>query len=296
MTSLDVTEPDSLATLRQARDAGIQFFDTAYCYGWDGLSERLIAQAFGPRRDDLVIATKCGIHFVTPTQRVQDCRPATLRQQVEESLRRLECDVIDLLYLHAHDGVTPLAEVAATFQQFLSEGKARAIGVSNLSVEQTAMFHAICPLAAVQPPYNMLQRGIEQDLLPWCRTENIAVMVYWPLLKGLLSGRLPRDHMFRPGDGRAKYPMFQGEEWEKNQDLVDALRPLAAAEGKTVAQLVVNWTIHRPGITAALCGAKRPEQIAEVAGALDWQLSAATEQTIAAALERRGVPATRGAV
>ncbi len=121
-------------------------------------------------------------------------------------------------------------------------------------------------------------------------------MVYWPLLKGLLTGKFSRDHTFPAGDGRRKYPMFQGEEWRKNQDFVDELRPIAWDAGRTVAQLVLHWTIHRPGITPAVCGALRPEQIRDNAGAFGWRLTAEQLARIDAALERRGTPVTKGAV
>ena len=113
----------------------------------------------------------------------------------------------------------------------------------------------------------MLQRGIEADALPWCVEHDVSVVVYWPLMKGLLAGRLPRGHQFPTTDSRHKYPMFQGEEFRKNQDFVDALRPIAADAGRTVSQVVLNWTIHQPGITAALCGATVAEQLRENAGA-----------------------------
>jgi aryl-alcohol dehydrogenase-like predicted oxidoreductase len=124
----------------------------------------------------------------------------------------------------------------------------------------------------------------------------VSSVTYWPLMKGLLAGKLPRDHQFDPTDGRAKYPMFQGTEWQRNQDLVEALREIGHEAGKTVAQVVVNWTIHRPGITAALCGAKRPEQLRENAGALDWQLSATQLAAIDQALLDRGPAASQNAV
>ena len=180
--------------------------------------------------------------------------------------------------------------------ELLKEGKTRAIGASNMTVEQLEQFRTVCPLSAYQPPYNMLQRQIEADLLPWCQQHNVSVMVYWPLMKGLLAGKLRRDHVFAAGDGRAKYPMFQGDEWQKNQDFVDAIRQLAAECGKTVAQVVVNWTIHRPGVTVALCGAKRAYQIQETAGALGWRLSDDHLRRIDEALRRRGTPITRSAV
>ncbi len=296
MTSLDVNEADSLATLHAALDAGINFFDTAYAYGPAGESERLIASALGRRRDRVVIATKGGIEWDAAGQRVIDGRPATLRRQCEESLRRLATDRVELLYLHAPDPKTPLAESAGELARLQAEGKTRLVGVSNFSLVQLQEFHAVCPPAAFQPPYNMLQRDIEQGTLPWCREHGVSVCIYWPLMKGLLAGRLGRDHVFQKGDGRAKYPMFQGDQWQKNQDFLDELRLLAAEIGKTLAQVVVNWTIQQPGITAALCGAKRPEQIAETAGAMGWQLSGGQLARIEAALSRRGKAVTKAAV
>lgn len=288
VTTLGVTEADSLATLHAAIDAGINFFDTAYFYGAAGESERRIARAMAGRRDQLVIATKGGLHWNAAGEREYDGRPATLRRECEESLRRLGTDRVELLYLHAPDPQTPVAESAAGLLALKQEGKARAIGVSNFSVSQLAEFHAVCPIDAFQPPYNMLQRQIELDTLPWCRERGISVMIYWPLMKGLLAGKLPRDYVFEPGDGRAKYPMFQGAEFQRNQDFLDRLREIASAAGKTVAQLVVNWTIEQPGITAALCGARRPEQILETAGSLGWRLTSEQRQRIDAALVARG--------
>ncbi len=296
MTSLGVNDADSLATLQSAVDNGINFYDTAYCYGANGESERLIARALGHRRSEVVIATKGGIHWDAARGRVIDGRRETLRRQCEESLRRLNTDRVDLLYLHAPDPKTSVAESAAALKELIEEGKTRSVGVSNFSVEQLEEFHAVCPIAAHQPPYSMLQRQIEQDTLPWCRERNVAVVIYWPLMKGLLAGHLRRDHVFQPGDGRAKYPMFQGTEWQKNQDFLDALRDIAADIGKTVAQVVVNWTIHQPGITAALCGAKRAYQIEETAGAMNWKLTDDQMRRIDNALAARGMPVVKPAV
>jgi aryl-alcohol dehydrogenase-like predicted oxidoreductase len=296
MTSIDVNEADSLDTIRAAIDAGINFLDTAYAYGANGESERLIARAIDGQRDRIVIATKGGICWAADGSRVFDGRPEILRRQCEASLERLNTDHVELLYLHAPDPKTPLAESAVALRKLQEEGKVRCIGVSNFSQRQLEEFHAVCPIAAFQPPYNMLQREIERDTLPWCRERGIAVCIYWPLMKGLLAGRLARDHVFQPRDGRAKYPMFQGTEWQKNQDLLDDLRMIAAEVGKTVAQVVVNWTIQQPGITAALCGAKRPQQIVETAGAMGWRLTVEQLARIEAALARRGKAVTRSAV
>ncbi|MGE0606954.1 MAG: aldo/keto reductase [Pirellulales bacterium] len=296
MTSLDVNQRDSLATLEACLEQGINFFDTAYCYGAAGESERLIAQAVQGRRDRAVIATKGGIHWGPDGKQARDASPATLRRQCEESLQRLRTDRVELLYLHAPDPAVPLAESAGALAELLSAGKTRSVGISNCSLDQLQEFSAVCPLSAYQPHYNMLQREIEAEQLPWCREQNVSVMVYWPLLKGLLAGKLPRDHVFGVGDGRAKYPMFQGDEWQKNHDLLDRLRPIAASRGKSLAQLVINWTIHQPGITVALCGAKRAAQVEDNAGGAGWRLTSDEEAQIAAALAARGTPISRAAV
>lgn len=296
ITSIDVSEPESLSTLDAAFEAGINFFDTAYCYGYDGESERMVGRVLRPHRDRVVIATKGGIHWNAEKKQVRDGRPETIHRQCDESLQRLGMDVIDLYYLHAPDPETPLAETAGAFRELLESGKIRSVGASNFSLAQLQEFHAVCPLSAFQPHYNMLQREIENDQLPWCVQNNVSAIIYWPLMKGLLAGKLPRDHQFDPRDGRRKYPMFHGEEWERNQDFLDRLRAIARDVEASVAQLVLAWTIQRPGITAALCGAKRPGQIRENAPALHLKLAPETIARIDAAITARGPIVSRAAV
>lgn len=296
ITSVEVTEPQSAATLAAALDAGINHFDTAYAYGYDGESERLIGRVLGPRRDEIVIATKGGIHWGPDRKQALDGRPETLHRQCRESLRRLGSDRVELYYLHAPDPAVPLADSAGAIRELIDAGLVRAAGLSNATVEQLGEFHRVCPLSAYQPHYNMLQREIESSQLPWCQTNGVAVMVYWPLMKGLLAGKLPRKHVFDPRDGRQKYPMFHGEEWQRNQDFLDELRTIAVEVGRSVAQVVINWTIHRPGITTALCGAKRPEQIRDNAAAMSWRLTPEQMARIDAAIAHRGPIASRAAV
>lgn len=296
ITSINVTEADSRATIAAAFDAGINFFDTAYCYGYHGESEHMVGDVLRPHRDRVVIATKGGIEWSTDKKQVRDGRPATIHRHCEESLRRLGVDVIDLYYLHAPDPTTPIEVTAAAFRELRDAGKIRAAGLSNATTAQLAAFHVVCPLAAYQPHYNMLQREIETDQLPWCVAHSVSAMIYWPLMKGLLAGKLPRDHTFDSKDGRQKYPMFQGEEWHKNQDFIDQLRPIAAAVGRSIAQVVLNWTIQQPGITVALCGAKRPDQITDNAAALGWKLTPSQLETIDAAIAGRGAIVSRAAV
>ncbi len=296
MTSLDVNPTDSLKTLRAAVDSGINFFDTAYCYGTDGESEKLIANLVRDDRDSIVLATKCGLHWDVEGTRRFDATPSTLRRECEESLDRLETDHVDLLYLHAPDPNVPIAESAAALKSLLDEGKTRGVGVSNLQLDQIREFHKVCTITAVQLPYNLLQRGIENDIVPWCREQQISIVAYWPLLKGLLAGKLSRDHVFEEGDGRAKYPMFQGEEWEKNQDFIDELASVARDLRISIAQLAVAWAIDQAGITSALCGAKRADQIEETAAAMNVDFDTESAGKIDAALERRGTPFSQWAV
>ena len=295
LTTLHANRTDSLKTIRTAIDAGISFLDTAYAYGIHGESEQMIGEVVRDCRDDVVIATKGGLHRVG-TGQAHDARPDTIRRECEESLQRLNTDRVELYYLHAPDPDVPIAETAGAISGLIQEGKVLTAGASNVNVEQLDEFHAACPLSAVQPHFNMLQQDIENDIAPWCRERSISLCVYWPLMKGLLAGKLPRDHQFDPRDGRAKYPMFQGEEWQKNQDFLDDLKQIAAEEERTVAQLVVAWTISRPGITAALCGAKRDWQIQETAAAMSVELNETTLAAIDAALQKRGPAVSRGAV
>jgi aryl-alcohol dehydrogenase-like predicted oxidoreductase len=292
VTTLGTSEAESIATIQKCFDVGVNHLDTAHVYGPNGESETLIRRALGSRRDEMVIATKCGIHYRGGTM-VNDGRPKRLRLECEESLRRLGTDHVELLYLHAPDEKVPLEVSAAALRELMERGKTRAVGVSNFTVEQMEAFRAVCPIAAVQMPYNMLQRDIEQRTIPWCLEHDIAVTAYWPLMKGLLAGRLPRNQELDPRDNRRNYPMYLGDEWQKNQDFLDRLREAAAISGHTVAQLVVNWTIHQPGITAALCGAKRPWQIEETAAAMGWRLTPEQRALIDAAIAARAQAAAK---
>jgi len=297
VTSVDVTREASLATVAAAYDAGINFFDTAYCYGYEGESEQMVGEVLRSHRDKVVIATKGGIHWGPDRKQVRDGRPETLLKECDESLRRLGTDYIDLYYLHGPDPETAVGKSAEAMARLLASGKIRAAGVSNLStIAQYEEFHSVCPITADQPHYNMLQREIEAERLPWCRAHKVSVNVYWPLMKGMLAGKLRRDHVWDPKDGRQKYPIFVGQEWDRNHDFVDRLRPIAERAGRTVGQLAVAWTIQRPGITAALCGAKRPEQIEEIAAAMTWTLTAEDLAEIDAAIRDRGEVASRPAV
>jgi aryl-alcohol dehydrogenase-like predicted oxidoreductase len=295
ITSVDVTRERSEATIRAAVDSGINFFDTAYMYGYDGESEKMIGDVLKDVRDEVVIATKCGLHWKNRVS-VSDASPERIIAECDESLNRLGTDRVELYYLHAPDPQVPVAESAGAILELMQAGKVLSAGLSNASVDELTEFNAVCPLSAYQPHYNMLQREIEDVQLPWCIENSVSTMVYWPLMKGLLAGKLARDHQFDPKDGRQKYPMFHGEEWVRNHDFIERLRKIADGIERSIPELVINWTIQRRGITAALCGAKRPEQIAETSSTLSWHLSREVINDIDQAIADRGPTVSRGAV
>lgn len=276
MTSLEVNDADSLATIRAAIESGVNFIDTAHCYGMHGESEMLVGKAVSDfAREDLVIATKGGIHWDEDGVRHFDGSAKRILFECEESLRRMDIDVIDLYYLHAPDPDTPVEESAQAFRQLLDGGKVKTVGVSNLNVEQMERFAKVCPITCAQPPYNMLQRDIERDVVPWCVGQKVSIANYWPLMKGLLAGKIRRGHQFDPADKRLTYEVFQGEQFEAAQQLLDKLDEVADSHGATVAQVVVSWTISQAGIASTLCGAKRAWQIEETAKAMDLDLNEA---------------------
>lgn len=302
MTRQGVTAQAAEATVRAALDHGITHLDTAYCYGEHGESERAIAVAIRGRRDRVVIAGKCGIHWepdaaaTPPRRQVVDGRPERIRAEVAESLRRLGTDHLDLLYLHAPDPQVPLAESAGELARLLAAGTTKAVGVSNVSLAQLEVFAAACPLAACQMHFNMLQREIEREILPWCRGHGVAMIVYWPLMKGLLAGTMHHGQVFPTSDSRHKYPMFNGAEFDKNLEFVDRLRPVAARLECSLPDLVLAWTAEQPGVTSVLFGATSPEQVHTNARALSVDLDDAARRDIATAIQARGPVLGRRAV
>lgn len=268
ITSGPMTDEAATAVIDAALESGVNHLDTAFAYGRHGESERRVARALRGRRDAIVLATKVGVYWDEDGSLRLTGRPDLLRRHFEESLRRLKLDQIDLVYLHAPAGDAPLTDSAGLFRDLITEGKTRAVGVSNLSVAQIEAFAAECPLVACQVRYNRLQRDIEADVLPWCRDHNVGLVAYEPLALGLLTGKFTRDHVFAEDDWRRRSPLFMGDAWAKNLDEVERMRPVAEGLGCSVAQLAVGWTISQPGVTAALCGAKRPEQIHETAQAM----------------------------
>ncbi|HOZ49208.1 MAG TPA: aldo/keto reductase [Candidatus Hydrogenedentes bacterium] len=256
----------ALAAMRRAVDVGVNFFDTADAYG-DGYAETVLGEALRDLpRDELVVTTKFFNHFNPDASRYPDLSPAYLTERCEASLKRLGIETIDLCLLHFYDQLTPLADVAATLERLRDQGKIRVIGVSNHTVEQLRAQRRFADYSVVQPPYSLVDPAGEGDLLPYCQGENIGVMVYSPMHKGLLTGKYTGTETF--DDFRQFHPDFQGERFKLLCAGVQSLRPMAEGYGLTVYQLILAATLMHPAIHVAVCGIKTPDQIAEAAGAM----------------------------
>lgn len=272
ISSLGVTDELSIATIHSALDQGVNFFDTAYSYGYDGRSDRVLGQALRTNRDRVIIAHKVGVNWDEKKQRVVDGRPETLIAHAQKGLTRLGMDFVDVMYLHSPDPFVPIEESANAILEICKRGWARHAAVSNVNLEQATRFAAVCPIVAIQPYFNMFQQELVRELLPFALPNNISLVCYWVLMKGLLSGRLKRDHVFDPTDRRLTYPIYQGQAWEDAQNVLDKLRYFANELDCTVAQLVVAWSLTKTGISVALVGAKRPDQIIESVQAMHMKL------------------------
>ncbi|MCH9826309.1 MAG: aldo/keto reductase [Gammaproteobacteria bacterium] len=264
-------EPASIATIQSAIDRGINLIDTAPVYGF-GRSEEIIGKALhGARRDKAMIATKLGLRW-DDGKVTRDASPARIRQEVEDSLRRLQTDHIDLYQVHWPDGGVPLEETAAELEKLRHEGKILSIGVSNFSTHQMDCFRKAAPLASVQPPYNLFERDIDDDVLPYADSHGLAVLAYGSLCRGLLSGRIGVDTVFEGDDLRRNDPKFKSP---RRAHYVDAVRALDAwarhKHGKSVLALAVRWVLDR-GPTIALWGARRPDQLEAVCEVFNWRL------------------------
>jgi len=262
----------SVDTIRKAVDAGINLIDTAPVYGF-GHSEEVVGKALKGIRERAVIATKVALDWSGGGIR-RNATAARIRQEVEDSLRRLQTDHIDLYQVHWPDPLVPQEETAGELEKLRREGKILAIGVSNYTPAQMDAFRAHAPLAAVQPPYNLFERAIEQDVLPYAKAHELAVLAYGPLCRGLLSGRMRADTTFGGDDLRQSDPKFQPPRYAQYLAAVEALARFARERhGKPVLALAIRWVLDQ-GPTVALWGARRPDQLDGVDEAYGWTLDA----------------------
>ena len=283
---------ESIAAIRRAIDLGINWIDTAAVYGL-GRSEEVVARALEGVSRRPHVFTKCSLVW-GPDRRVShDISPASIRREIEDSLRRLRVEVIDLYQMHwpalPPDGPAPLIEDAwRTLADLRTAGKVRWIGVSNFTPAHLERVRAIAPVASLQPVYSMLRRGIEAEVLPYCQRHDIGAIVYSPMVSGLLSGSMTRARIAAfPDDDwrRTMNPEFQEPNLTRNMALVEHLRAIGARHGRSPGEVAIAWTLRHPAVTGAIVGARRPEQVEVWAGAADFRLSEAEIAEIEARLK-----------
>lgn len=286
-------EAESVAAIQTSIDEGVSLIDTAPAYG-QGLSEEIVGKAIKGRRDEVVLATKCGL--VWHTQKGNhffdyDGRPVhrylgreSIMHEVEESLKRLGTDHIDLYITHWQDPTTPIEETVEALVRLKEQGKIRAIGASNVSPEELKAYVATGELDAIQEEYSMVKRDIEETLLPISTQNDVSTLSYSSLALGLLSGKMGPDRTFSGDDQRKDNPRFSQANREKVAQLMTAISPVAARHHASEAQTVIAWTLQQPGITFALCGARNPDQARENARAGRIRLSPEDNNAISEAV------------
>lgn len=283
-----VDDEESIRALQAAIDAGVNLIDTAPAYG-AGHAEEIVGRAVRGRRDRVIVATKCGV-VRTSDDFLRDLKPESLSREIDDSLRRLGVEAIDLWQIHWPDPNTPLEESLEAIARIKEQGKFRYLGVSNFGMELMEQTRAVTEIVSLQPQFSMLERTIEEETLPYCRERNIGVLGYGPLAGGILTGKFKEPPEFAEGDHRGDfYPYFREPAFGKVQKVIAVLERIASDRGKTVAQVAINWLLCRPGVTSALVGARTPDQAASNAGAGDFLLSAEEVAAIDSALSEAGL-------
>lgn len=280
-------EKDAIEAIHTAIDGGCTSIDTAAVYGY-GRSEELVAKAIKGKRDKVQLLTKFGLrwdskegeHFFDWEDEdgkkniYRNARKKSIIKECDDSLRRLQTDHIDLYQCHWRDPSTPLDETMDALNTLIKQGKILAAGVSNFSRDEIEVSSKLCPIASDQPPYSMVLREIENDILPYCRYQNIGIIVYSPLQRGLLTGKFKPDVQFKTGDHRANQSFFKPENIKRTNEFLNKIRPIADDYKVSLAQLVIAWTVAQPGVTAAIVGARDSAQMQENLGAQHVNLSA----------------------
>jgi len=262
----------SINAIQAAIDNGITLIDTAPAYG-DGHSEKVVGQAIKGRRENVVLATKCGVKRDGKSFNIT-LKPDSVRQEVDDSLRRLDVEVIDLYQIHWPDKDTPIEDTLEVLLRAQEAGKFRYLGLSNFKPDQMDEVNEIAEFVSLQPQYSLLHRKIEGGTLPYCRENNIGVVSYGTLAGGILTGKFTEIPDFDEEDRRSDfYNYFQEPTWTKVQQLLDVLRDIATDRNVPVPQVAITWAAQQPGITSPLVGAKTADQAASNAKAGEWDLS-----------------------
>ncbi len=266
---------DLIAAIKRALDLGINWIDTAAAYGL-GHSEEIVARALKGRVDKPYIFTKCSLVWKEGSREVTNCLKAeSIRREVEESLRRLQVDVIDLYQIHWPVPDEDIEEGWRTMADLRKEGKVRYIGVSNFNVSQMRRAMAIAPISSLQPPYSLINREIEKEILPFCQQNNIGVIVYSPMQSGLLSGLMTRERVARlpENDWRKRDAEFQEPRLSRNLALVEKLRELAMLYNRTPGEAAIAWALTNPAVTGAIVGARNSKQVDANVGAAEFRFN-----------------------
>jgi aryl-alcohol dehydrogenase-like predicted oxidoreductase len=278
-------DKESIATLNKAIELGINFWDTADIYG-NGKNEKLVSQVLKPNRDKVFIATKFGFKpGEDGNPSTFDGSPAYVKKAVEESLKRLQTDVIDLYYAHRVDPNVPIEETVGAMADLVKEGKVRFLGLSEASANSIRRAHAVHPVSALQSEYSLLTRGVEDEILPLCKELNIGFIPFSPLARGLVTNRLNVNEL-KEGDFRKSLPRYQQDHADNNRKLSEGFAAIAADIGCTAAQLALAWVLHQGDHIIPIPGTKKRKYLEENAGSVDVQLSEQNLSDIETLLKR----------
>lgn len=262
---------ESISAIHAALDLGINWIDTAAVYGL-GHSEEIVGKAIKGRRDKVFVATKCGLVWDTRGNVKGNINPGSIKQEVDASLKRLNVDVIDLYQIHWPDGKTPEEKAWEMMLKLKEQGKVRWIGVSNFDIPKLQKCLELGHVDSLQPPYNMVRRQVEKEILPFCLEHGIGVVAYSPMMSGLLTGRFHEKNL-ASDDWRRKSRYFQEPFLSRAFKLVEELKTIAHQYDKSVAELSIAWVLRHPAVTSAIVGARRPSQVEGIIGAASLQLT-----------------------
>ena len=280
-------DEESIAAIKQALDLGINWIDTAAVYGL-GHSEDVVARALKGRSNRPHIFTKCERVWDERGKIGGSLKAESIRRECEASLRRLQMDVIDLYQIHWPEPDADIEEGWTEMARLREEGKVRFIGVSNFTVQQMKRAMKIAPITSLQPPYSLVAREVEEDILPFCMRNNIGVIVYSPMYSGLLAGAMTRQRIanFAPDDWRRRDQNFQEPNLSRNLRLVEVLREVGKRHGRTPGEVAIAWTLHNQAVTGAIVGVRSPEQVRGIIGATQFRLNDKEVMEIEDALEQ----------
>jgi len=275
-------ESEAIRTIEAALDLGVNWIDTAPFYGW-GRAELIVGKALLGKRDKAYIFTKCGTLRNEQGGEREDLSPASIRHEVETSLRNLKTDYIDLYQFHDPDPNTPIEESWAAMQTLIKEGKVRYGGLSNHTIELMERAMAVAPITSNQHQYNLLNREIEHDVLPFSRQHSIGVLCWSPLASGFLANGFDLDNL-DPNDFRRGRPYAQEPTFSRLKELRDVLQKIAQDRNKTMAQLAIAWVLRQPAVSGAINGIRSPQEALAIPGSINWKLTDQELQTIEEAL------------